>query len=119
VLDFRVYYRNGVTWDGGDPSQAPAFGVLLIVERDPTHGRRIVSNGDYYIWKKDHNRWWPQDFIGLVDYLANDGWCKVIFGAQVPNEEWNETFRRAMNDPDFPAKTGHDRFEIKGELKRG
>lgn len=106
MLDYRIYYEHetysGPHWD------APAWGVLLIVEKDREHGRRIVSNGDYYVWDK---RWWAKDWIGLVDYLQQPGPKKVIFGRMVPNEVWNETFLRADNDEAFPVRTGQGCYE--------
>jgi len=106
--DFRVYYDGGATYDG-DVWLAPAWGVLCIVEADPDHGRRIVSNGDYYVWQD--GRWWDVDYVGLVDYLARPGARKVLIGRLVSNEEYGRAYNAANNDPEFPARTGYGNQE--------
>jgi hypothetical protein len=67
---YRIYYADGEIYSD-DPFNAPGLGVLLVVESDPEHGRRIVSGGDYFVW--DDGRWWPKDQIGLIDYLLQPG----------------------------------------------
>ena len=104
---FRIYYADGSTFDG-EPFDAPFFGVLCIVEKDADHGRRIVTQGDYYVWE---SRWRNVDFIGLVDYLAQPGNRKVICGRLVDNDTWNATIKRANEDPDFPERTGTHSYE--------
>ena len=99
---FRIYYDGGATYDG-EPFAAPAFGVLVIAETDAEHGRRLIQNADYYCWRE--GRWWEMDFVGLVDYLAQPGPRKVLFGRLVSNEVHQAAFDRAYNDVDLPAKT--------------
>ena len=106
---FRIFYADGSTYSG-DVYDAPAFGVLLIVEKDKDHGRRIVSNGDYYVWD---GRWWSKDFVGLIDYLAQPGPRKVLIGRMVDNALWNETFKRANEDAEFPVRTAYGVFEAR------
>ena len=100
--DFRIYYDGGVTYDG-DPYDAPAFGVLVIVEKHPDCGRILHTTKDYFIWLG--KGWMSVDFIGMLDYLAQPGHKKVIFGRMVADDVWNETMKRAYEDPDFPIKT--------------
>jgi hypothetical protein len=99
---FRIYYDGGETYDG-DPWLAPALGVLVIVERDPDHGRRLIARKDFYTWRGE--RWWAVDHIGFYDYLIAPGPRKVIFGRMIKNEEWYDAMRRADDDPDFPTRT--------------
>ena len=99
---YRIYYADETTYDG-DPFNAPAFGVLLILEPDKESGRRFVSNGDFYIWTGE--RWFDVDYFGLIDYLAQPGHKKVIFGRLVSNEDWHKIYFLADNDPDFPRRT--------------
>lgn len=100
--DFRVYYDGGATYDG-DPFDAPAFGVLVIVEKDANHGRHVVATKDYFVW--NGSRWLSVDFIGMLDYLAQPGHKRVLFGRLVEDEYFYTVFRRANEDPDFPART--------------
>lgn len=105
---FKVFYDNGSTYVG-DPFYAPVLGVLVIVEDDSEHGRRIIQNADYYCWdnRGDGDRWWESDFVGLVDYLITPGAKRVLIGKLVPNKVQEEVFQRAYNDPDFAPKTAY------------
>lgn len=107
---FRIYYADGSTFDG-DAFNAPFFGVLLILEKDKEHGRRIVSNGDYYVW--ENTRWRAKDFIGMIDYLQQPGAKRVIAGRMVDNDAWNAAYAIADSDPDFPIRTAHHFHEKK------
>lgn len=109
---FRVYYHDREPYSGA-PELAPVFGVLVIVERDPEHGRRIIQNGDYYGWTGD--RWMPFDFPGLLDYLQAPGWKRVLIGRLVPNEDFQRVYNQANTDPDFPIRTawGRERSKIR------
>lgn len=100
--DFRIYYDGGTTYDG-DPYDAPAFGVLVIVEKNANHGRQLVTTKDYFVYLGDH--WMSVDFIGMLDYLAQPGPRKVIFGRMVDDEYWYKVMRQANEDPDFPIRT--------------
>jgi len=103
-MNYKVYYADESTYTG-EPWNAPAFGVLVIVEKDPDHGRRLVSAKDYYVWDEKIERWWSVDLIGMVDYLGQPGRKRVLFGRTVPNEEWYRIMRLANEDTDFPIRT--------------
>jgi len=103
-MNYKVYYADESTYTG-EPWNAPAFGVLVIVEKDLDHGRRLVSAKDYYVWDEKNERWWSVDFIGMVDYLGFPGRKRVLFGRTVPNEEWYKIMGLANNDKDFPTRT--------------
>jgi hypothetical protein len=107
---FRIYYADGSTFDG-DPFEAPGLGVLLIVERDIEHGRRIVSGGDYFVWRD--SRWFSADQIGMLDYLLQPGPRKVIVGRMVDNETYRNVYIAADSDPEFPTRTAYHVFERK------
>lgn len=110
AVKFKVYYSDGSTFEG-DPFLAPAWGALLVVERDGDHGRRIVSHNDYFVWRD--TRWWACDFIGLIDYLSWPGPKKVMFGRHIENEAWNAVFRKANEDRDFPVRLAYGAYEPK------
>ena len=111
-VPFRIYYHDRQPYDGL-AWLAPAFGVLVIVERDTEHGRRLVHNGDFYAWDALQQRWWPLDFSGLLDYLACPGPRKVLFGRLVSNTDFAKTYRKAEADPHFPLRTAHGRLHSK------
>jgi hypothetical protein len=114
AIPFRIYYDAGITYDG-NPFNAPAWGVLLICERDAEHGRRIVAYGDYYCWKD--GQWYNMDKTGMLDYLAQPGERKVIFGRFVDNQTWKEAYHRADTDPDFPQRTAYHPREVRQDAR--
>jgi len=103
---FKVFYDDGRTYTG-DPYYAPVLGVLIIVETDRDHGRRIIQNADYYCWddRGDGYGWWESDFVGLVDYLIKPGPKRVLIGRLVSNIVHQKIFDEAYSDPDFLPKT--------------
>lgn len=105
---YKVYYADGSTYTG-DPFCAPVLGVLVIVEDDILHGRRIIQNADYYCLEDrgDGVQWWESDFVGLVDYLITPGAKRILIGRLVPNEIHSQILELALNDPDFKSKTGY------------
>lgn len=110
MTDFRVYYDGGATYDGA-PENAPAFGVLVIVESDKNHGRRLVVTKDYFVWLGD--RWLSVDFIGMVDYLQQPGWKRVLFGRMVDDEYFASVVRLANEDADFPIRSAWGLGEVR------
>lgn len=99
-MEWCVYYDNGKTVCHGDCTieSLPAWGVLLILDRDAQTGYRLITNADYYVWEarggyKAH--WWESNFVGLIDYLARPGWKKVLIGRLVENETYDAVFREA------------------------
>ena len=111
-MKYRIYYDNGNTYDG-EIQNAPAFGVMCIVEDSKKHGRLIVSNGDYYVYIVEEECWRSADFIGMVDYLQRPGWKKVLIGRLVDDQTFNRIFQMADKDPDFPPRTAYGFFESK------
>lgn len=107
--DFRIYYDGGSTYDGA-PENAPAFGVLVIVQVDKEHGRELVQGKDYFVWKD--NKWYTVDFVGMVDYLQTPGWKRVLFGRMVNQDEWYKVCRKANEDPDLPPRTARREWEV-------
>lgn len=103
-MNFRIYYDDSAVY-AGDPYKAPALGVLVIVEKDPDSGRRLVSAKDYYVWDEKESRWWSVDYIGMIDYLIQPGKKRVLFGRTVESKKWYEVMRIANEDPDFPIRT--------------
>ncbi len=111
MADFRIYYDDGSTHDD-EIGSAPFMSVLLILEKDPAHGRRIVASNDFYIYRFDKSRWLPVDYNGLIQYLAEPGIEKrVLMGKMVLEEEWYAVLRRAKADPDFPQRSGYYKDE--------
>lgn len=110
MLAWRAYYDDGSTFssEDGEPSEAPPWGLLVVVQRDPEVGRFLTWHPEkgYFVWADAHGEWDVKDFTGLLDFLANFPGCVVRFGRGVPNRHFREIFARAAADPDFPKKSG-------------
>jgi hypothetical protein len=110
-IDFKIYYSDGSVYSG-DVSECPIWEVLLIVEKDKEHGRKIVSGGDYYTY--EDGRWISCDFITMLQYMARSGMYKrFLVGVMSSHEKWADAVRRARVDPDFPEQTALHKFESK------
>lgn len=107
--NWKIFYDDGKHFSGGCPWEAPGLGVLIIVEKDPECGRRLVSGYDFYIWRDQ--QWYGVDYFGLIDYLIQPGEKKVLLGRTVTNERYNEVYHQAIADPDFQPKTSSAIFE--------
>lgn len=108
---FKVFYADGSTYTG-DPYEAPAMGVIVIVHKDKEHGRRISAGHDYYVWEPDIERFVNVDQIGMYCYLIRPGAKRVLLGQMVSDEKYQEIFLMSQNDPDFPPRTAYHRFEV-------
>lgn len=103
---FKIFYDDGATYTG-DPFSAPVLGVLVIVEDDAEHGRRLISGCDYFCWDDRGGgwRWWEADFVGLIDYLIRPGVKRVLIGRLVPSEVFSRVYHTALTCSDFHPKT--------------
>jgi hypothetical protein len=112
-MPWRVYYGDGSTWsdEDGDPSQAPALNVQAVAVADPTVGRFIYSQRDFYWY--DDNQWYGADHFGLWDYLSRPGWKRVLFGRSLPRAEFEAVMKRAIEDPGLPDKSAWDEREAR------
>jgi len=106
MLGWRVYYGSMVAYDEtmGPPELAPAVNVQAIAVADPVVGRYIWSQRDWYWW--DHGQWFGGDFAGLLDYLDQPGWRKVVRGRSLPRAEFERVMAWVLEDPELPAKSG-------------
>ena len=98
-MSWRVYYDGGGTFssDEGTPADAPAWGVLVILDTEPeTEGQTIVTQKDYYL--RADGGWLGVDFTGLLDRLTQMGVVKV--GRTVHEKEFMRAVERAIADRD-------------------
>jgi hypothetical protein len=118
-VQWKLYYPNGVTYSDrdGQPENAPGVGLQVIVQADPDHGWLMITGGnqgrrdDFFWWDDKTQRWFNGDYPGLLIYLIRPGWRKVVFGESIGNDAFHEIKQRALNDPDFPPKTGKRKYE--------
>ena len=109
-----IYYSDGSTYQGCAES-TPTRDVQAIVQPCPHTGWAMQHTTDYYVWREDINEWRGTDIFGLWDYLARDGWKKVLFGRTVSNQEFNAIYQRAKQDRD-EHKSGFAARERQPEL---
>ena len=115
---YKIYYGNGETFSS---QTAPPFlipkrnDVQVIVQESDNHGWFTQAMNDYYVWDNRGNgwRWWGVDIFGLYDYLLEPGNKCVLFGRTIEGDEFNEIFKRASEDTDFPKKTSFANKERK------
>ena len=98
-----IYYSDQV-YEGG-PEDAPTRDVQAIVQSAEGVGWAMQHTADYYVWRADLDEWRGTDIFGLWDYLARDGWKKVLFGRTISNDEFNAVYQRAKRDRN-EKKTG-------------
>ncbi len=79
-MEWAVVYDGGrvFTSDDGSPEDAPAFGVLAIMDRGPnwTPPGAVLSQKDYWVRAK-WGGWIGYDLIGMVEHFAGLGLLKV------------------------------------------
>ncbi len=96
TFHYRVIYDvydQREDWDNLTSRGVPyAFGVQAIVQDDHEVGVEIVRSKDYFIWRYD--MWQPVGWDALTDYLAHTACAHVLFGRQMPREDWNKLSKR-------------------------
>lgn len=111
---FKVYYSDGSTYTAyneDDVAKTPIFEVLVIVEFDKYHGRKLVCGGDFYILEED-NKWTSCDKETKEMYMYRNGLRKrYLIGVMVHHDKWAKIMLNARTDPDFPEQTALHRYE--------
>ena len=108
MIDWRIYYEDGSTFDSsqGAPEDAPAFGVICIVETDPTVGRYIWHRNAFYYYSA--GRWFGGDRFDVIMRLLHREPIQALFeGRMTLREVYLSTYKRADQDPDFKSKSGY------------
>jgi len=83
---------------------------------DKNNGWRTQAGNDYYVWdcRGGETRWWGVDRAALDEYLFYyPGHKCALMGRLTSNDQFNEIFKRASDDPDFPIKTAFANKERK------
>ena len=108
-MKWKIYYGDGSTFSDQDGAaeNAPAVNVQVIVVENPNHNWVTIAGNDYFVWQERGGwyRWWGADWFGMVDYLLQPGWKKVLFGRMIDEETFNGLFRLANKDSYFGKKT--------------
>ena len=114
MINWRIYYEDGTTFtnlDGG-PEDAPAFGMLMVVQHDDDVGRLVMHAWDWFYWRADHQQWWGADIYGLLDQLLHNKPISALKqGRNTHTATYKAILQKAIEDPDFMPKSGN----IQGE----
>ena len=105
---WRIYYSDGATFSSvdGEPTDAPAFGVICVVFPDADVGRIVMHGWDWYYYVPEDKNWWGSDIHGLLDRLLHGlPLVGVKQGRSVATPTYKSIFKTASLDPDFPVKT--------------
>jgi len=107
-MHYRVYYDDDSEWDSDEcEGSPPAWGVQIIVQDHASHGKAMVSGGDFYVRKGE--RWYAVDMAGLLSYLTRRATLqRVLIGEMVSDERYAEICGRANVER---MKTGWTQYE--------
>lgn len=96
-MPWRIYYDGGDTFgsEGGTPLEAPAWGVLVILDQEPEREyHNPLYSKDYYLHVD--GGWIGVDEVGLIDRLTQMGILKV--GRTVHEGEFMRAIEAAIRD---------------------
>jgi hypothetical protein len=101
---WKIYYGDGSTFDSteGDPEDAPATDIQIIIQFSEDGERDRQSGSDYYV-RRD-GRWQGVDIFGLFDYLMSES--RVKFGRYLSNRAFRRISDHANSDPAMVGRSG-------------
>lgn len=106
MLDWRIYYGDGSTFDSsmGEPRDVPALKGICILQRSED-GRGVTCICESHFYIHDGVAWVPIDKTGVWDRLiSHDMPNTLIVGRMLRNEQYAAIVQRARKDPDFYAQ---------------
>lgn len=112
-LKWRIWYDDGSTFDSsmGEPRDAPDRGVICIANHDLDEwssgsnvqwGNPPEAGESYFVWDRQHKRWFNADLQGLLDWCLRTGLVK--WGRYTAESNWREILFKATHDPDFHSE---------------
>jgi len=115
-VKWKIFYPSGDVFSNKDGTrqEAPARGVIAIVQDDKYHISQVVTGGDFYVWW--HKRWqalahiydlWdyaieekfipdgspPSAIHDKMDWLVAEGYVKI--GRMITEDEYNKIMKAA------------------------
>jgi len=111
ALSWRIWYDDLSSYSSldGSPQDAPAFGVICIVQPDDETGRTILHRWDFYYFVPDEaegGQWWGGDREGVFDRLFHNLPVVALkLGRMVSDQKYRKILADAAADPDFPIKS--------------
>ena len=110
-IKWKIYYEDFSTFDQsqGTPADAPATGVIAIVQDSADNGWVVTAFKDFYWWMS--NEWWGGDAAGFWQQMFKGGAIVMKFGISTDNDTFNEVMKRATADQQFAIKTASTSLE--------
>jgi hypothetical protein len=104
MVTWKIYYvdRSTFSSEDGTPKEAPAFGVITIVQRVEGGERPTarLDGEDFYYWVPSVGRWFGGDEYGIRERLRNrEEVVALKQGRLVLYDEFCEICAAASNDP--------------------
>ena len=98
MIDWRIYYGSGHTFDNDDgpPELAPTGNVIAVAFFDEDNRRKLCHQADYYIWRD--GRWFSADAPGFWQYMMEPGFKIAKFGREIGDLAYRNVMAQAMND---------------------
>lgn len=113
MLEFRIYYGDGSTYEG-NPEDAPSRNVQCIAWPDKKAGsgnlgRYVVHSWDFYIFSDTVGGWHVTNHIhDLLDHLSGGvgpgGVRRVLTGRWISTDAFKEIYERAMAEGNWKPK---------------
>ena len=97
--DWIIFYDDDTTFssDDGSPGEAPAVGVLVLIQENANGNWVLYEKRDYYCWNwRAKNEWVATDGKGMHDYLFHhDDWRMVLYGRWVSDRKYQDVLEKA------------------------
>ena len=111
---FRVYYSDGSVYEGNRPEDVKPHDVQCIAWDDKTGnamgvGRIVMREWDIYIYTDGLGWHGTNKYADLLNHLGKGigegGVRAVLQGAWIPNDQYNEIYKRARLDEGLRVKS--------------
>lgn len=116
---WTVFYHDGSTFsdEDGGPEDAPAWGVIAIVQRSRAVQYQVLEGEHYYIWRTGEiyvsswhpidGKWYAVTQDAFWKYMGESGYKRVLFGEYISDEQYNDILGSAIEC----GKSAHHRLE--------
>lgn len=103
---WRIYYSKGSVITSEDKT-VPALcwheagEVQVILQQHANNDWYMEYRADYYVWdarEEEVPRWWGVDIGGLLLYMLQPGWKKVLIGERLKAEVYDRILKQATED---------------------
>lgn len=105
-MAWRIYYSDGSVITSEDKAVAALCykeisEVQVILQQHANGDWYSEYLADYYVWdarEEEIPRWWGVDFGGLMVYLLQPGWKKILLGERLKAEVYDRIMAQVATD---------------------